>query len=268
MTADQKSPDFIQSLARGLEILELIGQRDGEVSVAEVADHTGLNRATARRLLLTLVDVGYLRRTGRTFRLAPKVLQLGYRYLAGLGISDLVSEQLDALAAKLGEAVSLTVRDGSEIVYVARARLDKVMTVALSVGARLPAWTTSMGRVVLSALTDEEVRALYEESGPPHASTTFTKTALDDIVAELHTVRREGYCLVDQELEWGLRSIAVPVMRGGRIFAALNVATANASEALDATRGRLLPALTRTAAEISEIVQAAPLHTLPKATRP
>jgi IclR family pca regulon transcriptional regulator len=264
MSSVQKSPDFIQSLARGLDILELFGEAGGEVSVAEAAEHAGLNRATARRLLLTLVEVGYLRRTGRTFQLSPKVLQLGYRYLAGLGISDLLSEQLDALATTLGEAVSLTVRDGPEIVYVARARLEKVMTVALSVGARLPVWTTSMGRVLLSAQSNDDVRALFAASGPPHAATTFTKTSADEILIELETVRNEGYCLVDQELEWGLRSIAVPVMRSGRIFAALNVATANASEALAETRNRLLPALQVTATEIAKILQAAPLHTLPK----
>ncbi len=265
MSPDSRGPDFIQSLARGLDILEFLGENGGEASVADVAEHTGLNRATARRLLITLEQLGYLSRTSRSYQLTPRVLQLGYRYLAGVGISDLVSKNLDELAASLGEAVSLTVRDGDEIVYVARARLDKVMTIALSVGARLPVWTTSMGRVLLSSLGNQEIRELYAHSREPQPATAHTKTSLEDVLSEVNGVRGSGFCLVDQELEWGLRSVAVPVLRSGEVFAALNVATANVSEQLADTRDRVLPALQKTAREISNILQATPLHLHPVA---
>lgn len=263
MSPDSRGPDFIQSLARGLDILEFLGENGGEASVADVAEHTGLNRATARRLLITLEQLGYLSRTSRTYQLTPRVLQLGYRYLAGLEISDLVSKHLDALASSLGEAVSLTVRDGDEIVYAARARLDKVMTIALSVGARLPVWTTSMGRVLLSRLDDQEIRELYRSSREPQPATPHTKTSIEDVLNEVNEVRGSGFCLVDQELEWGLRSVAVPVLRSGEPFAALNVATANVAEQLSDTRDRVLPALKKTAGEISDILQATPPHLHP-----
>lgn len=263
MSSDSRGPDFIQSLARGLEILEFLGDTGGEASIADVAEHTGLNRATARRLLLTLDQLGYLAHIRRNYRLTPRALQLGYRYLAGLGISDLVADHLDDLAAKLGEAVSLSVRDGDEIVYVARARLEKVMTVALSVGARLPVWTTSMGRVLLSELSDEKIRELYGSTRALGASTARTKTAIEDIIAEVAQVRQRGYGLVDQELEWGLRSVAVPVLRSGGVFSALNVATANVSEDTEQTTERVLPALRETAEALSQILQTAPPHLRP-----
>lgn len=258
MSSDARGPDFIQSLARGLEIMEFLGRHRGEGSVAEVSQQTGLNRATARRLLLTLEELGYVRRTARSYELTARVLELGYRFIAGLGISDLVAEHLDSLAAELGEAVSLTVRDGDSIVYVARARLDKVMTVALSVGARLPVWNTSMGRVLLSSLPDKEIRELYQRSDVIAASTARTKKSVEDIMREVQSARDEGYCLVDQELEWGLRSVAVPVLRGGRVVAALNVATANVYEETPATLERVLGSLARVATEISQILGAAP----------
>mgnify|MGYP000031598039 CR=1 FL=1 len=263
MSLETKSTDFIQSLARGLDILELCAANNGEVTVAEVATQTGLNRATARRLLLTLEQLEYLHRTGRSYRLTPRMLQLGYRYLAGLGISELVAEHLDSLAAALGEAVSLTVRDGDEIVYLARARLDKVMTIALNVGARLPVWTTSMGRVLLSALPDDEIRGLYPHTSPPQAATPQAKTALEDILVEVEKARRDGYYLIDQELEWGLRSIAVPVFRHGEIFAALNVATANVAEDRANTLARVLPDLQATAVSVSGVLEASPARPQP-----
>lgn len=258
MSSDARGPDFIQSLARGLEIMEFLGHHSGEASVAEVSEQTGLNRATARRLLLTLEELGYVRRTARSYQLTARVLELGYRYIAGLGISDLVSENLDALAAELGEAVSLTVRDGDSIVYVARARLDKVMTVALSVGARLPVWNTSMGRVLLSSLSDGDIRELHRQADWIGTGTPRTKKSAEDIVREVHLARENGHCLVDQELEWGLRSVAVPVFRGGVVVAALNVATANVFEETSATLGRVLAPLTQVSTEISRVLASAP----------
>lgn len=258
MSVDSRGPDFIQSLARGLEILEFLGNHSGEASVAEVSEHTGLNRATARRLLLTLEELGYVRRLARSYQLTARVLELGYRYIAGLGISDVVAEHVDSLAAQLAEAVSLTVRDGDSIVYVARARLDKVMTVALSVGARLPVWNTSMGRVLLSELPDDEIQQLHTRSAPIVASTPRTKTSLKDIIQEIQIVRDEGFCLVDQELEWGLRSVAVPIFRGEHVVAALNVATANVFEEASVTLERVLMPLREVASEISHVLSATP----------
>lgn len=250
--------DFVQSLARGLEVLNFLGESGTGVSPPQVAEKTGLNRATARRLLKTLEAVGYVHRVGREFVLSSKILELGYHYLANLGISDLVTHPIEKLSAMLGEAVSVTIREGSEIVYVARARPTRVMTVSLGIGARLPVWNTSMGRVLLSALGDSVVATLIDNAQPLEKRTANTIVTTPEIVAEISTVRNQGWSMVDQELEWGLRSLAVPLSRGGQVVAALNVASANVGEGVLATRERILPKLTETGKEIDLILSQVP----------
>jgi IclR family transcriptional regulator, pca regulon regulatory protein len=247
------SGDYIQSLGRGLTVLEILGRGSASVTVGHVAEEAGVNRATARRLLTTLETLGYVIREGREFRLTPKVLGLGYSYLSALGVSDILSGVLRTLSQSLGEAVSVTIRDKDQIVYVARQSPDRVMTVSLTLGARLPVWNTSMGRVLLTALTDEEIRNLWQESGPLRAFTPRTLTSLEEIIAVVGEARNNGWVMVDQELEWGLRSVAVPLKRSGRIVAALNAATANVGEDPAETRKRMLPALNSAALEAEEV---------------
>ena len=250
--------DFVQSLARGLEVLNFLGGAGGAVSATQVAEKTGLNRATARRLLKTLEAVGYVRQIGREYVLSSKNLELGYHYLANLGISDLVAHPIERLSAALGEAVSVSIRDGLEILYVARARPARVMTVSLGVGARLPVWHTSMGRVLLSALADPEVASLIDHAQPLEKRTANTIVTTAEIVAEISTVRNQGWSMVDQELEWGLRSLAVPLRRDGQIVAALNVASANVGEEPLVTQGRILPGLIETSHQIDVILSQVP----------
>lgn len=250
--------DFVQSLARGLQVLELIGQLDGTVTVSEVSERTGLNRATARRMLVTLERMGFLVQRGRNYFLTPRVMQLGYSYLSNLGIGDLVSGQLNELSQKLGEAASLTVLDGDQIFYLARAKTNKVMTIALNVGARLPAWNTSMGRVLLASLSDEQIHNLYVNSEKLISRTPNTIVLFDALMQEITSVRENAYSLVDQELELGLRSVAVAVNRQDKVVAAINVATANVAESKTDTVGRMLPELQQTAIEISKLLEASP----------
>ena len=250
----KKSPDFVQSLARGLEILEIIGKSSGAVTVAEVSEHTDINRATSRRLLLTLERMGYIKKTRNKYVLTPRVMELGFSYLSGIGISDLVAEELASGAEKISESLSLTTIDGFEIVYVARAQSKKVMTVALNVGARLPAWNTSMGRVLLSHSSDQEIEALFEASMPVEPKTKYSKTSLGGFMDEIQKVRKLGYCIVDQELELGLRSVALPILRNGECLFAVNAATANVLEPVDETLTRLLPELEHVANKITSII--------------
>ena len=250
--------DFVQSLARGLQILHAVAKNDGAHTLTSVASQTNLSRGTARRLLATLNQLGFVSKHGREFRLTSRVLELGYEYLSTLGIPALSAEPIRVLADDVGEAVSVTVREGQEMVYVARANPIRVMTVSLGVGARLPLWNTSMGRVHLSALADSDVREFLESIAPLTPSTTLTLVNVDSIVDRVRQVRDQGWCVVDQELEWGLRSVAVPLRQRGRIVAALNVATAQVGETPNDTIARLLPSLHHTQQQIEWALDKAP----------
>jgi len=252
------SKDFVQSLARGLHILHAIAQNDGVHTLSSVASQTNLSRGTARRLLATLNELGYIGKHGREYRLTPQVLELGYGYLSTLGIPAICAEPIRVLADEVGEAVSVTVREGREIVYVARANPIRVMTVSLGVGAKLPLWNTSMGRVHLSALPDEDVLELLHSSAPLTPHTSLTLVSVDSILERVRQVRKQGWCVVDQELEWGLRSIAVPLRQRHRVVAALNVATAQVGEDSDETISRLLPSLQHTQQQIEWALDKAP----------
>jgi len=252
------SKDFVQSLGRGLHILQTIATEGGTHTLTSVATSTNLSRGTARRLLATLSELGFLEHQGREYRLTSQVLDLGYGYLSSLGLPALVSEHISALALEVGEAVSVTVRENLEIVYVARANPARVMTVSLGVGARLPIWNTSMGRVHLSALSDDNATELLQGIAPLSPYTSLTVVNIDDIIDRVREVRSKGWCLVDQELEWGLRSIAVPLRQRGAIVAALNIATAQVGENPRQTVTRLLPSLHKAQERIEWALDRAP----------
>jgi IclR family pca regulon transcriptional regulator len=248
--AQARDSDFVQSLDRGLAVIRAFGPERERLSLSEVARATGLTRAAARRFLLTLVKLGYVRSDGREFSLRPRVLELGYAYLSGLAMPEIAAPHLEELVAKLRESSSISVLDGHHIVYVARVPTKRIMTVAISVGTRFPAFATSMGRVMLAAMSDEELdRYLREATFEPLTANTVTDPGrLKEIVRE---VARLGYSIVDQELEEGLRAIAAPIHgSGGGVIAAINVSAHASRVSMDAMRTDLLPALLDTARQI------------------
>ncbi len=245
-----RDSDFVQSLDRGLAVIRAFGPDRERLSLSEVARATGLTRAAARRFLLTLVKLGYVRSDGREFSLRPKVLELGYAYLSGLALPDVAEPHLEELSARLHESSSISVLDGHHIVYVARVPTKRIMTVAISVGTRFPAYAASMGRVLLAALSADELdRYLAEATFEAFTERTVTDPErLREVIAE---VRRDGYSIVNQELEEGLRAIAAPIHdSSGAVTAAINVSAHASRMGPDAMRTQLLPALLETARNI------------------
>jgi IclR family pca regulon transcriptional regulator len=215
--------DIMGGLAKGLLAIETFTADTPRQSVSQVAAASGLDRATARRCLLTLSHLGYADYDGKFFTLTPRVLRLGTACLATMPLPQMVQPHLDRLSQEIGESSSVSILDDIEIVYVARAAQRKVMSIALMPGSRLPAFCTSMGRVLLAALPVEEAQRRLAAS-PLAARTNRTITDVALILEQLAAVRRSGYALIDQEVEIGLRSIAVPVLNArGATVAAMNV---------------------------------------------
>jgi IclR family transcriptional regulator, pca regulon regulatory protein len=240
--------DFVQSLERGLAVIRAFGADDPELTLSDVARRTDLTRAAARRFLLTLVELGYVRSDGKHFALTPRVLELGYAYLSSLSLPEIAEPHLERLAAQVRESSSVSVLDGDAIVYVGRVPTSRIMRVSINVGTRFPAYATSMGRVLLAALPDLDAYLARAEIRP------LTPRAIDSaekLRAELERIREQGWALVDQELEEGLRSIAVPVRdSGGRVVAAVNVSAHASRASKDVVRRELLPPLLETAQRI------------------
>lgn len=220
--------EFVQSLARGLQVITAFDAQRPRLSLSEVAVAAGISRAAARRFLHTLVELGYMRTDGRTFELTPQVLRLGTAYLSGLGLPQLAQPHLERLSADLGESSSAAVLDGNDIVYVARASSRRIMTVGITVGTRFPAFATSMGRVLLADLTPGELDDYFGRADltPPAELARHTEPELREILAATAV---QGWAEVDQELEAGLYSLAAPVReRSGRVVAAVNVSAPSA----------------------------------------
>ncbi len=250
VAAPVRDSDFVQSLDRGLAVIRAFGPERERLSLSEVARATGLTRAAARRFLLTLVRLGYVRSDGREFSLRPKVLELGYAYLSGLALPDVAEPHLEELSARLHESSSISVLDGHHIVYIARVATKRIMTVAISVGTRFPAYAASMGRVLLTALSAEELEKYLAEA-TFEAFTERTVTDPEQLRQIIAEVGRDGYSIVDQELEEGLRAIAVPIHdSSGAVTAAINVSAHASRLSPDAMRAQLLPALLETARNI------------------
>jgi IclR family pca regulon transcriptional regulator len=242
--------DIMGGLGKGLLVIETFTAERPRQSIAEVSAASGLDRATARRCLLTLAHFGYADYDGKYFTLTPRILRLGTACLATMPLPQLVQPQLDALADLLGESASVSILDGPDIVYVARAAQRKVMSIALMPGSRLPAFCTSMGRVLLAALPEPEARAQLT-AAPLVARTRHTMTDPEAILAELALVRAEGYALIDQEVELGLRSIAVPLYNArGVVVAALNVGVAATQAGVADLTGLYLASLRAMQAEL------------------
>lgn len=255
MKDDALSPDdrdFVTALASGLEVVLAFDSDNPRMTLSEVAAKTGMNRARARRFLLTLHALGYVRKQHRHFELAPKALQLGYAFLSANNYRSVIQQHLEDITLTLGESSSLGVLDGNEVIYMARsAAPHRLMAITLSVGTRLPAVATSMGRVLLAQLPNAEFDALLATT----TLTTYTertitdKQVLRDCLAE---VRRQGYCIVDQELDSGLRSLAVPAFdANGKLLGAINISTNAARIDLATLTESFLPLLQEKARQIA-----------------
>ncbi|MFF5476309.1 IclR family transcriptional regulator C-terminal domain-containing protein [Streptomyces sp. NPDC012935] len=250
MLPADRAPHFVKSFERGLAVIRCFDADHPARTLSEVAHTCDLTRAAARRLLLTLADLGYVHQDGRLFRLTPRVLELGYSYLSSYTLPELAEPHLEQLVARVRESSSLCVLDGDDIVYVARVPTRRIMTASITVGTRFPAYVTSVGRVILAHLPDEEVE-LRMEQAELKPLTDRTITSPDALRAELCRVRRQGYAVVDQELEEGLRSVAAPVRdRGGEVVAAVNIAVHAGRNSVDSVRNDLLPHLLATVAGI------------------
>ena len=241
---------YVQSLARGLSVITVFGPDAPEMTLSDVSRATGLTRAAARRFLLTLVDLGYMRFDGKMFRLAPRVLDLGYAYLSSLSLTGIAEPHLELLVTKTHESSSVCVLDGQDIVYVARVPTARIMTVAISVGTRFPAYATSMGKVLLAGLDDSTLEK-YLANVELAPLTEHTVKTVEKLRAQVLEVRQQGYALADQELEHGLRSIAAPVRnKQGRVVAAVNVSSHVSRVTKEKARRQLLPPLLKAAEDI------------------
>lgn len=246
---DADNPDFVSSLARGLAVITAFSATSPSMTLTEVAEKVGLTRATARRFLLTLETLGYVRSDGKEFTLTPKVMELGLSYLSSLGLTDIITPHLTALSAQVHESASAAILEGNEIVYIARSAGRKIMQVQITVGTRFSAYATSMGRVLLAALSPEELDRVLATSNLT-ALTPNTITTHRALTAEITSVRANGYSFVDQELELGLRSLAVPIHNAsGRVVAAVNIST-GISLTPEQTIESFLPTLRECAARI------------------
>lgn len=249
LTPDDR--DFVTALASGLEVILAFDQQSPRMTLSEVAAKTGMNRARARRFLLTLHALGYVRKQHRAFELAPKALQLGYAFLSSNGYRGVIQQHLEAITDATSESSSMGVLDGDDVAYVARsAAHHRLMSISLSIGTRLPAAYTSMGRVLLAQLPDAE-RADYLERVTLTRHTEHSVTDKATLARILVEVREQGYCILDQELDSGLRSLALPVFDAkDELLGAINISTNAARVDCDTLRHEYLPLLREKARDI------------------
>jgi IclR family pca regulon transcriptional regulator len=242
--------DFVQSLERGLSVIRAFDAEHPKLTLSEVAASTGLSRAAARRFLRTLVQLGYMRSDGSRFALRPKILELGYAYLSSLTLPEVAMPHLEQLVEQVHESSSVSELDGDDVVYIARVPTKRIMTVTISVGTRFPAYATSMGRVLLAAQSEERLEE-YLESTSLRGLTGHTITSATALRRELRKIRSQGWALVDQELEEGLRSIAAPIRDAdGQVIAAVNLSTHAGRRTLNTIVDEFLQPLLTTARRI------------------
>lgn len=241
--------DFVHSFARGLSVIRALASPRGPMSLREVAEETDMSRPAARRFLLTLVELGYARSENGRFQLTARVLELGYSYLSGLRLPDIALPHIERLAAELEESVALVVLDGIDVIYAARVPSRRVMRLHIDVGTRFQAHLTSMGRVLLADLSEDQVAAYC-------AQADFSRGTLRDaaaLQAELRQVREHGYSLVEDELDYDVRGLSVPLRDArGRSVAALNISVHVRVNAHEALQDLILPALIAAAKRIEE----------------
>jgi len=249
---------YIESLGRGLQILEAFSKASPSLSLTEVASTVGLDKSTVFRFVHTLERLGYLERDPETKRYRPglKVLRLGFTALNSLEVAQIARPYLRALSAECGETTNMTVRDGAEIVYIARNRTQQIISVNLELGSRLPVYCTSMGKAQLVDFSRQELYDLLGEGPYPKMGPNMI-TTLDDLVVELDKVRLRGYAINDEELAAGLRSVGAPV-RGaeGQVVAAINVSVPSVRVSRQELETGLSSMVVETARQISSVLGA------------
>ncbi|KTT27521.1 IclR family transcriptional regulator domain-containing protein [Pseudacidovorax intermedius] len=252
--APRPGDGFVQSFARGLQVIRSFSASAPRQTLSEVAAATGLTRAGARRILLTLQTLGYVDSDGRFFFLTARILDLGFAYLSSMPIWNRAEPVMESLVAEVKESCSAAVLEGTDVVYVMRVPTHKIMRINVGIGSRLPAYCTSMGRVLLAALPEDELQRRLAAS-PIAPLTRHTLTDPEAIAARIAQARRQGWCLVNQELEEGLISIAAPVTdRAGRVLAALNVSGQANRTSARKMQDSLLPPLLEAARRVSSLL--------------
>jgi IclR family pca regulon transcriptional regulator len=246
-----EGPDFIEALARGLDVIRAFHADRPRMTLAEVAAATGLARPTARRILLTLEELGYVRTSAGGHELTPRVLELGMAYVGALSLWDMARPHMEQLVAATGESSSITQLDGSDVVYLARVAVPKIIALRVQIGTRFPATVTSQGKVLLAALpVDELERVLAEPSRSGLTPRWQPDRAERD--AALREVRARGWALTDEQLSLGIRSVAAPLRDGtGRVVASVNVNAHAAETSVERLVEEHLPLLLAAAGEIS-----------------
>jgi IclR family pca regulon transcriptional regulator len=244
-------PDFVESIARGLDVIRAFGPRQPVMTLAAVAAAAGLPRPTARRILLTLEELGYVRAAAGGFELTPRVLDLGMSYVLSRGLWEIARPHMEQLVARTHESSSVAQLDGSDIVYVARVAVPKIVTLAVTIGTRFPAMATSLGKILLAALPPGEAERVLAE--PTRSGITARwQPGADERAAALREVRARGWALTDEQLAPGIRSVAAPLRDGeGRVIAALNVTVHAAETPIEVLTGEYLPLLLQAAGAIS-----------------
>lgn len=247
--------DFINSLARGLEVISAFSRTKPKMTLSDMARATGMTRATVRRLLLTLVREGYAQTDGKYFSLQPKVLKLGFAVISSMGIWEVAQPIMNTLSETLEESCFAAVLDGYDVTYVARANSDRLVNIGISVGSRAPVHAVSTGRVLMAALSDDKLQR-YLDEGDFEKVTPLTTVSKVKLRAEIDEVRARGWSIVDQELEVGLRSISVPI-RGsdGTVIAALNVCCPSSRISPEDIRTRILAELLTASRQITAGLQ-------------
>lgn len=254
-------PDFIEALARGLEVITAFEPGREAMSLSDVASATGLARPTARRILLTLLELGYVRADGPRYTLTPRVLELGAAYVASQGLWEVARPHLQELSAQTHESCSIAQLDGSDIVYVARVAVPKIVGLSVQVGTRFPALQTSLGKVLLAELDRDGLAAVLAHDTRSGLTPLWQPTAKERD-AELRQVHARGWAMTDQQLALGIRSVAAPIRDGERVIAAVNVNTHAAETTVERLTEHHLPQLLRAAGEIG--ADFARLRTLPQ----
>lgn len=259
------NPEFIEALARGLDVLRCFAPARPAMTLSEVAVATELARPTARRILITLEQLGYVRSTDGTFSLTPRVLELGMAYIGSANLWELARPHLKELVGRTSESCSIAQLDGSDIVYVARVAVPKLVALAVTIGTRFPALPTSLGKVLLAALTSAELDKVLGEPSRAGVAARWAPER-DEIDATLREVRARGWACTDQQLALGIRSVAAPIRDGeGRVVAAVNVNAHAAETSMETLVEQHLPLLLRTASAISadwEAYHSRPIETV------
>jgi len=247
--------DYVNSFARGLEVIRVFTRRKPRMTLSEVAEETGMSRATVRRFLLTLVQEGYVESQGRYFNLLPKVLDLGFSVLSSMDIWDVAQPIVNELAEELQESVMAAVLDKDSVVYLARAFPNRMVTVGIRIGHRMPAHLGATGRTLLAALPDDELHA-YLDNVTLEKFTAATITSKVKLRDEIEKARRQGFAIVDGEMEVGLRSISVPIYElNGKVAAALNVGCPTGRVSADELKGKILHELQNASRRITEALR-------------